>query len=529
MIGVGRSGLQSTEAYEFGPFVLDTARVALFEGDREIELRPKAYETLLALLRQAGRVVSKDELVASVWPDVIVNDDALAQCVRDVRKAIADTDQRYIRTVSRRGYMFVHPLALGGSHARQPSAAPQPDGRKTVSPAIAVMPFANLSSDTEQEFVADGVVEDLITALSRFRTFAVVSRNSSFVYKGRAVDAREVARELGVRYLLEGSVRRSGDRLRVTAQLIEGATGEHLWAERFDGAATDMFDFQDTITETVIGLIEPRIRKAEIDRARQKRPETLDAWDLYVQASPLVYSGDVDNWSRSLDLLDRALALDPTYGPALSIAAWAHDKRHFSGGPGLPNYAADLDAAMKLVKRALAADPDDPFALVLYGWFHVRHKRDFSRGIEIVERAASLNPNNTSVLDLTIAAHLYAGDLGKVISLGTRILQLSPGAPLSYAVMTHIAAAHNAVGRHEEALDFARRVVELEPNYMYGRIHLAIAYAQLGRVDEARHEVAEALRIRPDANMAVTMTDRIRPPERTAIWVEGLRKAGMPE
>jgi adenylate cyclase len=227
-------------------------------------------------------------------------------------------------------------------------------------------------------------------------------------------------------------------------------------------------------------------------------------------------------------LLERAIRLD-AYAPALALGAWAHDKRHFSGGPSLPNHLADRSAAMALIERAVAVDPDDAFALALFGWFHIRHKREFSRGIEIVDRAVALNPNNSSVLDLTTAAHLYAGDLDKVVAMGNRALQLSPGAPTRYAIMTHIAAAHNAVGRHEEALDLAMRVVELEPNYMYGHIHLAIAYAQLGRIEEARRSVTDALRIRPDATMAVAMKDRIRPPERTARWIEGLRIAGLPE
>jgi TolB-like protein/Tfp pilus assembly protein PilF len=504
----------------FGPFAFDRKRMLVTKDGDAVPVGGRGAALLGALLDARGKPVGKDALIGAAWPGMIVEDGNLTVQITALRKALGQkpdgTD--WIVTVRHHGYRLVPGVAAGGTEAGGA-------GR----PAIAVLPFANLSSDPEQDFVADGVVEDLITALSRFRTFAVVSRSSSFVYKGRSVDAREAARELGVRYLLEGSVRRSGDRIRVTAQLIEGATGEHLWAEKFDGAARDMFDFQDTITETVIGLIEPHIRKAEIARARQKRPETLDAWELYVQASPLVYSGDVENWTRSLELLDRAIGLDPAYAPALALAAWAHDRRHFSGGPGLPNYVADRDMAMELVQRAMAADPDDAFALVLYGWFHIRHRRDFSRGIEIVERAAGLNPNNTSVLELTVAAHLYAGDLDKVIALGTRTLQLSPGAPLRYAMMTNIAAAHNSVGRHEEALDYATRVVELEPNYLYGHIHLAIAYAQLGQIEQARDEVAEALRIRPDANMAVTMKERIRPPERTARWEEALRKAGLPE
>src|SRR5688572_18209747 len=302
----------------FGPFTFDRRRKVVTKDGDAVPVGARGAALLGALLDARDKAVEKDALISAAWPDVIVEDGNLTVQITALRKALgpkADgTD--WIVTVRHLGYRLVVGEASGGS-----------DARGAGRPAIAVLPFANLSSDPEQVFVADGVVEDLITALSKFRTFAVVSRSSSFVYKGRAVDARDAARELGVRYLLEGSVRRSGDRIRVTAQLIDGATGAHLWAEKFDGAATDMFEFQDTITETVIGLIEPQIRKAEIDRARQKRPETLDAWDLYVQASPLVHSGDVANWTRALELLDRAIALDPSYAPALAFAAWAHDRR----------------------------------------------------------------------------------------------------------------------------------------------------------------------------------------------------------
>lgn len=503
----------------FGPFVFDRNRMVVTKDDKTIPLGGRAAALLGTLLDAQGEPVGKDALIAAAWPGMIVEDGNLTVQITALRKALGQkpdgTD--WIVTVRHLGYRLVA------------GATSMPNKIAAGRPAIAVLPFANLTSDPGQEYVADGVVEDLITALSRFRTFAVLSRSSSFVYKGRAVDAREMARELGVRYLLEGSVRRSGERIRVTAQLIEGATREHIWADKFDGAATDIFDFQDAIIETVIGLIEPQIRRAEIDRARQKRPETLDAWDFYVQAVPLVHSGAMANWTRSLELLDRAIALDPSYAPALALAAWAHDRRYHTGGPGLPDYKADGEAALALAARAVAADPADALALALDGWLRIRHRRDFSGGLELVLRALSLNPNNSSVLDLATAAQLYAGDLDEVITCGTRALQLSPGAPLRYAYLTHMAAAHNAAGRYQEALDLAERVVELEPNYLYGHIHLAISYAQLGRIDEARREVAEAIRIRPDVNMAITMRDRIRPPERTAIWVEGLRKAGLPE
>jgi len=505
----------------FGPFIFDRQRMVVTKDGDAVPLGARGAALLGALLEARGKAVEKDALISAAWPDVTVEDGNLTVQITALRKALGTkpdgTD--WIVTVRHLGYRLVTGEATGGNEA---------DGR-AKRPAIAVLPFANLSGDRGQEFLAEGVVEDLITALSRFRTFAVVSRNSSFVYKDRSVDAREAAFELGVRYLLEGSVRRSGDRIRVTAQLIEGATGEHLWAEKFDGAAKEIFDFQDTITDAVIGLIEPQIRKAEINRACQKRPETLDAWDLYVEALPLVHSGAVANFIRAVELLDRAVALDPTYAPALALAAWAHEKRHIFGGPGLPDYESDMEAAMQLAERAVVADPDDALALVLLGWLRIRYRRDYS-GLELVERAVALNPNNTSVLELAGVAHLHAGDLDQVIADGTRALQLSPGSPQRYVFMLWIADAHSAAGRYEEAVSFAKRSIEVEPGCVHSHLALASGYAQLGRIEEARQEVAAAVRIRPDVTIAaVNDLDRMRFPERVDRWVEGLRKAGMPE
>lgn len=503
----------------FGPFIFDRSRKLVTKDGESVPLGGRGVALLAALLDARGQPVGKDALIAAAWPDMIVEDGNLTVQVTALRKALGQkpdgTD--WIVTVRHLGYRLVasEPAASGET----PTA-----GR----PAIAVLPFANLSSDPEQDFVADGVVDDLITALSRFHTFAVVSRSSSFVYKGRAVDARDAARELGVRYLLEGSVRRSGNRIRVTAQLIEGATGEHLWAEKFDGAATEMFDFQDTITETVIGLIEPQIRKAEIERARGKRPETLDAWDLYVQALPLVHSGLADNCTAAIALLDRAIALDPTYAPALALAAWAHHRRHAFGGPDLPDYESDPKTAIAYGEQAIAADPDDVLALALQGWLRIHYKLDFT-GLEFMERAVALNPNNTSVLVLAGVAHLRAADFDEAIAICTRALQLSPGSSMRGVFMSQIAAAHNAVGRYEDAIAVAERALEITPDHAPCHLALAIGYAQSGRIAEAREEVATALRLRPDLTVASSMAGRVRYPERVANWVEGLRKAGMPE
>ena len=398
---------------------------------------------------------------------------------------------------------------------------------KVVRPSLAVLPFVTLSNDPEQDYFADGLVEDIITALSRFRTFAVIARNSSFVYKGRAVDVRQVSRELDVRYVLEGSVRRSGNRVRVTAQLIDGASGAHLWAETFDGAIADIFDYQDRITRSAIGLIEPQIRRAEIDRARRKRPDSIDAWDVYVQALPLASSPSAANNLEAAALLDRAIAIDPAYAPALALAAFVREKQINRGA--MFARGDEATACLALAERAFAADPDDPIVIGLVGWLRICFRRDYS-GLQLCLHAAALNPNSTLVLYLATIANTFAGDLDQTIAYATRAIELSPMSPDTYVCMHQIAAAHLFSGRFEEALDWARRSIEANDGLAVAYNTVAIACVHLDRLADARAAVKMALKLRPNLTVAASAGNNpMRFPERLEIWTSGLRKAGMPE
>jgi TolB-like protein/Flp pilus assembly protein TadD len=500
----------------FGPFTFDRQRMTVARDGTAHPIGTRGTALLAQLVDANGEVVGKEALLQAAWPGRIVEEANLTVQIAALRKALGarEDGEDWIATVPRVGYRLV-----AGEEA-QPHAA---------RPSIAVLPFANLSSDSEQEYFADGIVEDIITALSRFRTFAVVARNSTFVYKGRAVDIREAAKTLGVRYLLEGSVRRAGDRVRVAAQLIEGATGEHLWAENFDGTVADIFDFQDSITSATVGFIEPQIRKAEIERATRKRPESMDAWDLYVQALPLVHSSKVSDYTKAIELIDRAVAIDPNYAPALALAAWAHEKRYTFGGPALPDHASDLSVCLSLAERAVEADPDDALALVQLGWMRI-YLREDPKGIELVRRALALNPNNVSVLDFAAVALIFTGDLDDVIATATKALHLSPGSPNNYALLSHISNAHNAAGRFEQAVEFGERAVELAPGFVYGHMHLGVSYAHLGRIEEARREIAIVSKLRPDITIATESDSSMMWfPERRASFLDGLRKAGLRE
>lgn len=500
----------------FGPFILDREQIKLTREGRAVPLGSRGAALLASLVDAEGGVVGKDALMRAAWPGAVVEEANLTVQIAALRRALGawGDEEEWIVTVPRVGYRLVRPQSVRSATESGP-------------PAIAVLPFENLSSDPEQAFFADGIVEDIITGLSRFRTFAVVARNSTFAYKGRSVDVRAVARDLGVRYILEGSVRRSDGKVRISARLIEGSSGAHLWAEMFDGAIADIFAFQDEITKSVVGLIEPRIRKAEIDRARRKHPESIDAWDLYVQVLPLVYGAKVPAYTEAIGLLERALALEPDYAPALALAALAHEKRGTFGGTA-PTGVNDEEISLAYAQRALDVDPDDALAMALFGWERIMFRRDYA-GLALCSRAVEINPNNRAVLDLAAVAHLHAGDLEDVIACGMRALELSPGAPDAYMCLNHISSAHFFAGRFEEAAHWAQRSIDLEKNYIYSRLFLAASCAHLDRAGQAQSEMKRALEIRPDYTIAFDQDDCMRFPERRKLWLDGLRKAGMPE
>jgi TolB-like protein/Tfp pilus assembly protein PilF len=507
----------------FGPFAFDADRLLLTRNGAAIQLGGRSAALLSALVQAEGKVVSKAELMEAAWPGTIVEEGNLNVQIGALRKALGTTPDGYdwIVTVPRSGYRLPRAAAdVVGAPPMSSVAA----GDATGPALIAVLPFANLSSDVEQAYFADGVVEDIITALSRFKTFAVTSRNSSFVYRDKSVDVREAAKALGVRYVLEGSVRRVGERVRVTAQLIDGTTGSHIWAEKFDGEASDIFDFQDHITETVVGLIEPQIRKAEIERARRKRPESLDAYDLYLQALPKVYSVYVPGYTEAIDLLDRAIALDPGFAPAVALLAWAHEKRLSFGSP--PPGVDDEAITLSLCRRALELGGDDAMVLAIVGWMFIFLAEDYDAGLALARRAVQLNPNSLIALNFAGLCNHHAGDLDEAIALHTRALELSPGAPDNYWSLTGIAVAHMFAWRFEEAAKWAQRSLDTYNEWELTFVVLTASYGHLGRVDEAREAYRQLAKLREGLEDRGTKR-HARYPERDAAWSEGFRKAGV--
>ena len=316
------------EALRFGPFLLNPDNGTLFRDGELVAIGQRGALLLGALVKRPVRCVTKAELMDAAWPGTTVEESNLSVQIASLRKLLGPSPDR--RRMDRD-----HParrLSLRRGRRKRPATPQtQASSHEPVIPSLAVLPFQNLSGDPEQDYFADGVVEDIITALSRFKSFAVIARNSSFVYKGRAVDVRQVARELGVRYVLEGSVRRAGERLRITAQLVDGTSGAHLWADKFDGVVEDVFDVQDRITESVVVVIEPHIRQAEIERSRRKPPENLDAYDLYLRALSKIYTTQPAENAEAYALLMRAVALEPNYAPFLVHAGWALEAPRHDG------------------------------------------------------------------------------------------------------------------------------------------------------------------------------------------------------
>jgi TolB-like protein/tetratricopeptide (TPR) repeat protein len=481
-----------------------------------VAIGQRALLMLETMLEADGEVVTKADLLAKVWPGVIVEEGNITVQIAALRKELGTRadGHEWIVTVPRLGYRLVRGDAPRAEEATGES------GR----PTLAVLPFANLSGDPSRDYFADGVVEDLITAFGRFKSFAVVSRNSSFVYKGRAVDVRQVAKELGVRYLLEGSVRLAGERVRVTAQLVDASTGTHHWASSFDGDLGQIFEFQDRITETVVGLVEPQIRRAEIERARRKWPENPKAYDHFLRALPHFYSNDPAGYVTALEHLERAIALEPDYAVALAYASWSLARRVTVSLKALsPDEAA---RGLELARAALHFGDDDPMVLAICGHSLLAAGMK-AEGLATVRRGVKHNPHNVAALVLGGICNVLAGDLDEAEACYLRAYQLSPGAPEVFDCLTGMGISRFFKKDYAGALEWLERaratLVDWPPTYWI----LTASYAHLGRPDEARAALRRLLEIAPNTNLAGLDNIAARSDERFVTLLDGLRKAGL--
>jgi TolB-like protein/Tfp pilus assembly protein PilF len=422
--------------------------------------------------------------------------------VRDrVKESFVDLGEKALKNIARPVRAYAMAWDRAAKSETDASATP-PRLALPDKPSIAVLPFQNMSGDPEQDYFADGMVEDIITGLSHIKWLFVIARNSSFVYKGKAIDVRQAGRELGVRYILEGGVRRSGARLRVTAQLVEAETGAHLWAEKFDGEIKDVFELQDQITERVVGVVEPSVRKSEIERSRRKRPENLDAYDLYLRALPYLTPLSVANAPMAAQFLKKALKLDPEYATAHAHLAWCHQIGFHHGGWD----EADKMAGLRHARMATTAEVDDATALAVGALVIGLLAHDTDAALNAIERAVSVNPSSAAAyFHGAFLYGLWARSVSAA-SYGQRALRLSPFDPLAYHAHMALTFAAIQEDRYDEAVVHASKLAQVSPNFGSHVMTYAVALALAGRMDEARPVCARALEIEPSWSIRTART-----------------------
>ena len=421
----------------------------------------------------------------------------------------------------------VHVFAWGEA-SPMPAVEMAPALALPDKPSIAVLPFQNMSGDPEQEYFVDGLVEDIITALSRFKSLFVIARNSSFTYKGKAVDIKQVGRELGVRYVLEGSVRKAAGRVRITGQLIETASGAHLWADRFDGALEDVFDLQDKVTASVVGAIAPKLDQSEIDRAKRKPIESLDAYDCLLHGMALYREHTREGLDRALVLFYRAIDLAPDLAAAYGWAARAYGRRQNQGW--VVDKSQEEAETRRLALRVADIGRDDAFALCAAGFALVRVCRDLEMGGAMIDQALAVNPNLAFALQQQAFLSLWLGRHEAAIEQATRALHLSPLDPESHGTEMAVATAHLYQCRFDEAARWAGKVMRRLPNWVPAMRIVACSRALAGNLDEARKVMTHLRRADPAVTIAsVAANSMVQRPQDLEILLRGLRLAGLPE
>ena len=537
MIYCLRAGSQpgaATLLFLFSDHTLDTDRRELLRGSEPVAVEPQVFDLLIYLLANRDRVVSKDDLIAAVWGGRVVSDSTLASRINAARKAVGDNGahQKLIRTIARKGIRFVGTVRTQSTgeaavaspppnmlHESSRPAAPPPD-----RPAIAVLPFINMSDEPEQEYFSDGISEDIITALSRLRWFFVIARNSSFSYKGKSVHLKQIAEELGVGYVVEGSVRKAGERVRITAQLNDVATGSHIWAERYDRGMADVFAVQDEITEAIVAAIEPQLYAAENFRAQRKPPDSMDAWDLVMRALSHYWRVTRQDNVVAQALLEKAIAIDPNYGQALGLLASSHT---FSAHMGWADMTTVVPVARRAALAAIRADSEDAWAHNALGSVYL-FTRHFDDSLAEFELALRLNPNFALAQGYYSLALSYAGHWEQADEAARRALRLSPRDPF-VAVYNGIAAYAHFVGRdYDEAMRLAREAIRARGDFVGAHRVLTSAAGMAGQTEVAAAALQELRRVQPNISLAWIASEMpMKQDADREHYLEGFRRAGL--
>ena len=515
--------------YLFEDFALDGNRRELRRGDRLLSVEPKVFDLLMHLIASRERVVSKDDLIAAIWDGRIVSESALTTAINAARGALGDSGeaQRLIKTLPRKGFRFVGEVWDGPKPAAAEPLRPAlslPD-----KPSIAVLPFSSLSADAEQEYFADGIVEEMITELSRMRWLFVIARNSSFTYKGRSVDVKQVGHELGVRYVLQGSVRKAAQRLRITAQLVDATTGANLWADRFEGTLEDVFDLQDKVTTSVTAAISPQLEKAEIARVKRKPTANLDAYDLYLRGMAAFHQWNREATEEALRDFYRAIELGPDLAAAYAMAAMAYARRKGSGW--VVDRVREVAELKRLARQAARLGQDDAVALSFAGFSLAAAAGELDDGAAYVDRALVLNPNLAPALLASGWVKVWLGELDQAIEHLSLAIRLSPLDPLIHMMLIATAHAHFFAGRLGESVQCAEKALSVQPDARPGLRIAAASYALAGRASEASNVLARLRQLEPTLRVS-NLRDALgayRHRERVAQYEDALRLAGLPD
>jgi TolB-like protein/cytochrome c-type biogenesis protein CcmH/NrfG len=514
-------------------YEIDVERRELSHAQLPVHVEPQVFDLLVYLVQNRYRVVSKDDLIASVWAGRIVSDSTLTSRINAARTAVGDSgdSQKLIRTIARKGLRFIGPVRTrplttardgglpGVTHDQARPALALPD-----RPAIAVLPFVNISGDPEQEYFSDGITEDIITALSKLRWFFVIARNSSFTYKGKAVHLKEIAAELGVGYVVEGSVRKGGERVRITVQLNDVATGSHIWAERYDRAVADVFAVQDEITEAIVAAIEPQLYAAENFHARRKTPESMDAWDLVMRALSHYWRVTRQDNLVAQALLEKAISIDPNYGQALGVLATSHT---FSAHMGWEDMGASARIAEHAAQAAIQSDSEDPWAHHALGCVYLFARR-FDDSLAEFELALRLNPNFSLAQGYYGLALSYCERWREADEAARRAIRLSPRDPFS-AVYSGIAAYSQFIGRnYQEAMRLAHEAIRQRGDFVGAHRVLTAAAAMAGQINAATVALQALRRAQPNISLAwIADHMPIKNDAERDHYLEAFRRAGL--
>ena len=460
---------------------------------------------------------------------ICLSEDAYRQVKSRLDLAVSDLGPTKLKNIAElvRVYSLEVSVPTPVKHSPQTGrATPEPSARLALpdKPSIAVLAFQNMSGDPEQEYFADGMVEEIITGLSRIKWLFVIARNSSFTYKGKAVDVRQVGRELGVRYVLEGAVRKARNRVRITAQLLEAETGAHLWADRYDGNLEDVFDLQDQITEKVVGVVEPSLRQSEIERSRRKRPENLDAYDLYLRALPHMVSLMPADARIAAGLLKDALKLDPNYAAAHATLAWCHEICFHRGGFD----EADKIVGLRHARTAIASGTDDATALAVAAFVISNLSKDRKAALSAIERALSLNPSSAMALYWGALIHAYDDNSAAATAHANRALRLSPFDPVAFLAHAALGVVAFQEARYDEAASHYAKAVQANAHFSTLYFCHASALALAGRVEEARPIIGQGLELAPETRCSDVFKYGVTRAFADK-YIEGARLLGLPE